>query len=269
MSREIRIESASNKQIKWLKSLSKRKNRWKEEKFMIEGIRSLEQLLENGYTVDTVIYSNSLKENDRGMGLVGLARDEGYRLIQTTDDIFKSISDTEEPQWIMAVADFKFDTIKPVKSKKDSFFVLLDRVQDPGNLGTIIRTAEAFGADALIITDGCVDIYNPKTVRSSMGAILQLSIVYFSEMSEVIRELKAGSVSIVSSSPGAKKNVYDADLRGDIAVVIGNEGAGISDEVLESSDIKLKIPMVGKAESLNAGVASGILMYEVLRQRIE
>jgi RNA methyltransferase, TrmH family len=264
-----RIESTSNKQFKWLKSLSKKRNRWKESLFMIEGIRSVEQSLESGFEIDCFVYSDSLKNTERGKKLLDRILLEDYRSLYVEDRLFKEISDTEEPQWIMAVVKFGFKTIEESLKESGNFFILLDRVQDPGNMGTIIRTGEAFGANGIVVTEGCVDVYNPKTVRSTMGAILDIPIIYCPSISEAIWSLKAHGIKVISSSLDTDDMLYSLDLKVDMALIVGNEGSGISEEAIGLSDEVAKIPMVGRAESLNAGVASGVFMYEVLRQRIE
>lgn len=269
MKSELKIESASNRYVKWLKSLSKKKNRWTEKLFIIEGVRSVEQSLESGCDIEYVVYSDAVKKTGRGVALLESVLSKGYKTLYIDDKLFKEISDTEEPQWIMAVVKFGFKTIEESIKKDGNFFILLDRVQDPGNMGTIIRTGEAFGANGIILTDGCVDIYNPKTVRSTMGAILDIPIIYYADISEAIGNLKSHGIKVVSSSLHTDNMLYSLDLKADMALVVGNEGAGISQTVISLSDELAKIPMIGKAESLNAGVASGVFMYEVLRQRIE
>jgi RNA methyltransferase, TrmH family len=264
-----RIESQTNRYIKWLKSLGKKKNRWSENLFIIEGIRSVEQVLDNKNEFDLIVYSDSLDKTDKGSEILSRIMSSDHKSIYISDGLFKSISDTEQPQWIMAVVKFELKTFFETLKESENFYLLLDRVQDPGNMGTIIRTAEAFGANGIIITEGCVDIYNSKTVRSSMGAIIDIPIIYYEDIKEAIADIKKHGIKIISSSLHTNSNIYSLDLKGDVAIVIGNEGTGISDYVIDSSDALAKIPMIGKAESLNAAVASGVLMYEVLRQRIE
>lgn len=269
MKRSLRIESASNKSFKWLKSLAKKKNRWKELVFTIEGVRSVEQVLESDHQIECIVHSDSIEKTERGAVLLERIQDLDCRAIHLEDKLFRELSETEEPQWIMAVVKFGFKTVVESLKSKGNFFVLLDRVQDPGNMGTIIRTGEAFGANGIIVTDGCVDVYNSKTVRSTMGAILDVPIIHCESVEEAIGILRKNGIKVVSSSLDTDKMLYDIDLKEDLALVVGNEGSGISPKVVELSDEIAKIPMVGSAESLNAGVASGVFMYEVLRQRIE
>lgn len=269
MKQNLKVESSSNTKFKWIKSLLKKKSRWKEDSFIIEGVRSVEQALDSEHEVECIVYSESVEKTDRGFKLLERVQDSNIKVICLDEKLFKEISETEEPQWIMAVVRFGFKSLEESLKTEGNFFVLLDRVQDPGNMGTIIRTGEAFGANGIIVTDGCVDVYNSKTVRSTMGALLDISLIYYEDIEEAISELKSRGIKIVSSSLNTENMLYDIDLREDMALVVGNEGSGISERVVELSDELAKIPMVGKAESLNAGVASGVFMYEVLRQRIE
>jgi TrmH family RNA methyltransferase len=140
-------------------------------------------------------------------------------------------------------------------------------VQDPGNLGTIIRTADAAGATGVILSRGTVDLFNSKVVRASMGSIFHLPIVRIKELVETLDKLKKNQLRIVAADHRASQDYHQADLSGPAAILVGNEGAGLPNEVLRLADETVKIPMPGQAESLNVGVASGIILYEALRQR--
>ena len=265
MKRNNMITSSSNKLIKDIKCLHKKKGRWNEKCFFIEGTRSIDQCMSSDGKIKYVVYSSELLGED-GLMLLKHIENQDYSTYQVTEKIFKEISDTDSPQGILAVVEFN-EYILEESLKEDNFFIVLDRVQDPGNLGTIIRTADAFGANGVIVTSGCVDVYNPKTIRSTMGSIFQIPIIHIGNISEAIDSLKDKGISVISSSLETDKYLYDIDLKSDCALVIGNEGKGISEEVIKSSDQLVKIPMSGDAESLNAAIASGVLMYEVLRQR--
>lgn len=145
--------------------------------------------------------------------------------------------------------------------KETDFIVVLDRIQDPGNMGTIIRTADAAGAQSIILLKGCVDIYNPKVIRSTMGSIFDMNIVNC--VDEDLDIIKNKGFNIVSSYLNTNNYYNSVDYGEKVALIIGNEGNGIKDEIIDKSDILVKIPIYGKAESLNAAMASGILMYEI------
>lgn len=259
------ITSSSNKLIKEIKMLQKRKERWSKKCFFIEGTRAVEQCIKSDAGIKHIVYSRELlgDEMDKVLSLID---EVSYETYEISDKLFKEISDTDNPQGILAVVNFDEFTLDDIL-KENNFIIVLDRVQDPGNLGTIIRTADAFGANGIIVTNGCVDVYNPKTIRSTMGSIFQIPIVHMGETKEALESLKQENISIISSSLNTDKYSYDIDFKTSCAIVIGNEAKGISEEVLSLSDQLVKIPMVGEAESLNAAIASGVLMYEVLRQR--
>lgn len=259
------ITSGTNKLIKDIKLLHKKKGRWKEKCFFIEGIRSIEQCMSSRGEIKHIVYSSDLLGED-GIDLLKDIEDKDYNIYEVTEKLFKEISDTDTPQGLLAVVEFKEYKLEDCFKEKN-FFIILDRVQDPGNLGTIIRTADAFGANGVIVTSGCVDVYNPKTIRSTMGSIFQIPIIHIDDILESISRLKDENISVISSSLATEKYLYDIDFKSDCALVIGNEAKGISEYVVEASDQLVKIPMSGDAESLNAAIASGVLMYEVLRQR--
>lgn len=260
------ITSSSNKIIKNIKLLHKKKDRWKARRFFIEGIRSVEQCIKAGSKIVHIVYSAELLNQD-GDSFLSDIENENYDIYKVPEKIFKGLSDTDNPQGILAVVEFNECLLEDV-FKEENFFIILDRVKDPGNLGTIIRTADAFGANGVIVTSGCVDVYNPKTIRSTMGSIFQIPIVHMDDIIEVIDILKSKDINIISSSLDTDKYSYDIDFKSDCALVVGNEAKGISKGVIDASDELVKIPMTGRAESLNAAIASGVLMYEVLRQRV-
>lgn len=260
------ITSPSNKIIKDIKLLHKKKDRWKKKRFFIEGTRSVEQCIKSKGKIEYIVYSKELLSED-GEEFLADIKNEDYDFYEVPDKIFKSLSDTDNPQGILAVVGFNEYVLRDV-FKENNFLLILDKVQDPGNLGTIIRTADAFGANGVIVTSGCVDVYNPKTIRSTMGSIFQIPIVHIDDIMEAIDILKGKNINIISSSLDTDKYSYDIDFKSDCALVVGNEAKGISSQVIDASDKLVKIPMSGKAESLNAAIASGVLMYEVLRQRV-
>jgi TrmH family RNA methyltransferase len=145
--------------------------------------------------------------------------------------------------------------------------IILENIQDPGNLGTIIRTADAVGANGIIISKGSVDVYNPKVVRATMGSIFRVPIISESNLVEDINTLRDNNIEVLASHLQGSSNIYDCDLTKGVAILIGNEGNGLSEGITGLANRNIKIPMIGKSESLNAGVAASIMVYEVLRQR--
>jgi len=263
----ITITSSSNPTIKMIKSLYRKKDRWDKKLFVIEGVKIVDECINSGYPIEFIVYSEQLFNVDRGEKLFNKISSLP-NVICVPDKLFNEISDLETPQGILAVIPFKIHELEEIEVDKKPFIILLDRVQDPGNLGTIIRTADAFGIDGIVVTEGCVDVYNPKVVRATMGSILRLPIYHHSKAEDIIRELKEKGAVVYSTSLEGKEFIQNVDFSQFSLLIIGNESKGVSSSLESYADKLIKIPMVGKAESLNAAVASSIIMYEVLRQRL-
>ncbi|MDF2522545.1 MAG: methyltransferase, TrmH family, group 3 [Clostridiales bacterium] len=260
------ITSSQNPVIKEIKSLKIRKNREEKQLFFIEGIRFVEEALKEGVAIETILFSDRLYETRGGEDIISQIREGDYETYHLPDKLFQEISDTENPQGIIAVVKMKQYKLEEIIDEGD-FFLILDSLQDPGNMGTIIRTADAAGVTGIIISRGCVDIYNPKVLRSTMGSIFHIPFCFSESLPEAIRQLKEQGIKVFAAHLDGKLNYFDADMKCGTAIIIGNEANGISQETAEQSDSFVKIPMPGRSESLNASVAASLLMYEVVRQR--
>lgn len=249
--------SPTNDKIKYIKKLSKRSFREKENSFIIEGKRSVCDAIENGAEISYIIVREGILPEFPS----------NIPVFSTDSKTFLDITDTESPQDMLAVAKAKSSSLSEILKNEPSLIIYLDRVQDPGNLGTIIRTADARGDAAVILSEETVDLFNSKTVRSTMSSIFNLLIAKDVNTKEAFPLLKEKGYRIVAGAlTEDAKDLYSSDLSGKTVIVVGNEGNGVSPFVLENSDIKCIIPMNGKAESLNAAVSAGIMMYEHLRQ---
>ena len=263
----IEITSTKNPLIKEIKTLYKKKGRQKTGLFIIEGIKIIKEAIDYDYDLKNIIYTDELKRTKEGEGF--LKEIESLNnLIYVPENIFKEISDTENPQGIIALAKIDYKSLDEIKNIKENLFIYLDELQDPGNMGTIIRTGDAFNIGGIIITEGCVDPYNPKVVRSTMGSIFRIPIYYAEDGVLDLRKLKEKGLRIFSTSLEASESLFHTNLKDGGIITIGNESKGVSAEVFTLSDQLIKIPMPGKAESLNAGVAASIIMYETMKQRI-
>jgi len=263
------ITSSSNSQIKHVKSLQKKKDRWEKRNFLLEGVRATEESLKSKSDIEYILITEEMLFNVKGgREIYDTIKREGYRYYHISQKLFRDIADTENPQGIIAVMKFDIKKLNEVLIDKGNFLIILDRVQDPGNMGTIIRTADALGVNGVIITEGCVDVYNPKTIRSTMGSILHMPLVYYDRVSDAIRELKERNIKIMSTDLESSEFCHKVNFTQDFALIIGNEASGISKDILSLSDNIIKIPMPGKAESFNAAIASAIIMYEATRQRL-
>ena len=253
-----KITSKDNKIVKLCEQLAQKKHRDKLALYLIEGENLVEEAVKNGAGIQTVL----VREGYSGK-LSGL-EEEAFELDAR---LFDKLAQTETSQGIIAIVN------KPQISREQFIgdaggnFVVLDRLQDPGNIGTIIRTAEGAGYKAVITVKGTGDVFSPKTIRAGAGSIFRMPILQV-EDNHALRALTDKlEKKLVVTGFHTDKYYYDTDLSKGVALVIGNEGNGVSDELMEMADITVKIPMDGHLESLNASVAAGILMYETKRKR--
>lgn len=253
----LEIESKNNNLFKEIKKLKEKKHRIKSNKYLIEGLRFVEEAIKSKVSIDSIIFTESFKEKNPDLFL---KINENIKLIQMNEALLKQLCSTENPQGIVGVINMQNKELK-----SGELVVLVDKVQDPGNMGTIIRTAHAAGAAGIVMTKGTVDIYNDKTLRSTMGSIFYIPIVEDDSLN-FVKSLKKEGYKLVVSSLQGKNNFFEENLQGKVMIAVGNEGNGVSDEVYDIADIKVKIPMPGEAESLNVAVATSIMIYEKIRQ---
>ena len=248
------IISKTNDYIKHIKSLSEKKYRDEYHEFIIEGIKLVnEAIIEKANIKKIIICEELLKE-----------KVESENVEYVSETVFRHISETQNPQGILAVVEQKTSE----KEYGKTIFAL-DNLRDPGNLGTIIRTLDSAGISSLILSKGSADLYNPKVIRSTMGAIFRINSEYTASLQEKLLNLKSDGYKVIVTSLVATNYMYDLNLKEKSVIVIGNESQGVSDEILKIADVKTKIPMIGRSESLNAGVAASILAYEVVRQNLK
>lgn len=260
----VDITSKENEKIKYTKSLLKNKKRNEEKKYVVEGYRILKQALESNSDVEYIIFSDEFLNKDNQKDFVYFLGDNNFKIYKITQKLFREITDTENPQGIIAVIKQKEYLLKEVLDNNANFILLLDRIQDPGNMGTIIRTADSAGVDAIILLKGCVDIYNSKVIRSTMGSIFNIPIIEADNENYTIEILKENKFNIISSYLNTDNYYHNVvDYGNKVVLVIGNEANGINDNIINKSDLLVKIPIYGKSESLNAAIASGILMYQI------
>lgn len=259
--RHIKITSLSSPLIK---EAIKEKKKRQQSNILIEGLHLLEMAIAAGAEVKRVFFTESFKsKNEKFLRqLSGKAPD----LIETTDDILSRLSDTETPQGIVAIASYKPFQFHELKLKTIPLIVVADGIQDPGNLGSIIRTSDAAGADAVIILQDTCDAFMPKVIRSTAGSIFNIPIVY-SNGDDLIRWLKVKQISLFVTDITASETVYEADFKRPLAFVFGNEAHGASEGIKHKATAILNIPILGRAESLNVASSAAICLYEAVRQR--
>jgi len=261
------ITSSQNPVVKEIKSLKNRKYRDEKGLFFIEGTRFVREALLENADICKIAITDKFHDNPPNKDLLDSIKHAGYEICILTERLFKEISDTENPQGILAVIRKKTYSFERVLSES-SFILFLDSLQDPGNLGTIIRTADAAGADGIILSKGCVDLYNPKVLRATMGSIFHIPVLQAADLVEAIGIVRAKGFGVYAAHLKGKVNYFDVDMKKRTAIIIGNEANGISEEISAQADMLVRIPMPGRAESLNASVAAGLLMYEVVRNRV-
>ncbi len=264
----IKITSGQNPVIKEIRALANRKYRDEKKLYFIEGIRFVEEALREKAEIDKILLSERLSCSKAGEEILAGVRAAGYNTFLLPEKLFKEISDTESPQGIMAVLKARRHDLNDIIGDINCLLIL-ESVQDPGNLGTIIRTADAGGITGIIMSKGCVDIYNPKVLRSTMGSVFRVPICISDDLAGAIDIIREKGIKVYAAHLKGKINYFEADFKGNIAVIIGNEANGISDTAAASSDMLIKIPMLGRTESLNASVAAGLLIYESVRQRMK
>ena len=258
-----KIESRDNKWVKRLNGLKIKKNRDKEGVFVAEGLRFINEVPAD-WTVEAYAVSETFAaEND-------LSRyGKKAEMLCLPDALFASVCDTENPQGILAVCKKLEWDEEAAFAKEKPFFLLAEELNDPGNLGTVIRTADACGADAVFLSKGSVDLYNPKVLRSTMGSLFHVPVFQNVDLNEISAKLKANEIPLYAAHLKGDRFPYDLNLKDSCAFIIGNEARGLSEKAADLCDQWVKIPMPGQAESLNASIAAGVLMYEVVRQRLE
>lgn len=259
------LSQRQEKNIKALKN--SKKIRQKQSRFLIEGLKSVVEAVNSAVCIDFIVLSDGFLDNNKNK-IRSLLKDlNGIKIFKTSNNVFQKLSDTVTPQGIMAIAQQKQHKLQEV-IKNNFLIVALDRVGDPGNMGTIIRTADAAGADAVLIGKGCVDIYNPKVVRTTMGSIFRVPIIQTDDLLKTLNKLKQAGGNIVTTFLDTQNLYYNIDLSTPTIIVLGQEDEGVSNNILDISDYVVKIPMPGNAESLNVSVACGILLFEAVKQRM-
>ena len=256
-----KINSIQNETIKRIKSLQKRKFREKHAEIILEGYRLIKDAWENGLKIKKVLFLSSIDGNKNS--LVEILLESGTEAIETDLAVFDHISETVASQGLLAVAEMPSKETDEIMDGLPEFIIFLDCLQDPGNLGTIIRTADAAGAGLVALSSGSVDAYNGKVIRSAAGSIFHMPVIQKVTGKKFIEDLKSRGYRTLAADINGAKPFGEMSYGKKICLVIGNEGSGIRSEILDICHESVKIPIIGRAESLNAGVAAGILMYDI------
>ncbi|HBG23067.1 MAG TPA: RNA methyltransferase [Peptococcaceae bacterium] len=254
--------------VRFARDLQKRKHRHDTKHFFIEGINFVEDALLNRAEIRYLLVSDKLCQKEKGKGVMELAQSRGVPFFCVQENALARLADTETPQGILAVCKMPVWDEEQVIQGQDALLVALDGVQDPGNLGTMIRTGAGIGVNGFFLGEGTVDLYNSKVLRSTMGTTFQVPAFHRVQLIPFIKRLKSMGFKTVAADPRAEIKHYGADFRkGPLVVIIGNESRGISPELLKAVDLRVSIPLAEGVESLNAAVAAALVLYEIFRQR--
>ena len=257
------ISSKENELIKHIKKLKDKKERDISNEYVIEGIKLIQEAIQENVNIKQIIVCDDCDKTE------SIPKDLMYEIakydcVYVTKKIFKYISEVQEPQGILAVIE-KNNKDREIDYTQD-IIVALDNVQDPGNLGTILRTVDSIGLTQILVSKGTADSYNPKVVRSTMGAIFRIKIIECEDLEKILKEVKKHKFKVVVTSLQTENSIYEINYNKKV-IVIGNEAKGVEKNIQDLADEKIKIPMLGKTESLNASVATGIVLYEYVRQK--
>ncbi|MBS4981659.1 MAG: 23S rRNA (guanosine(2251)-2'-O)-methyltransferase RlmB [Lachnospiraceae bacterium] len=257
------ITSTSNARVKELVQLQKKsKLRNEQGVFLVEGIKMYQEIPQEQLVK---VYVSETFADKHKAEISGLK--DRRKLEYLTDHVFQYVSDTKTPQGILCVVRQSSHCLEEILEAEDAHLLVLDNLQDPGNLGTIIRTAEGAGVTGVLISKESVDIYNPKVIRSTMGSIYRVPFTYVEDLKETIGKLKRHGICTYAAHLDGKNSYDKEDYTKKTAFLIGNEGNGLRKEVADLADTWIRIPMQGQVESLNAAIATSVLMFEAARQR--
>jgi len=259
------ITSTSNALYKEVKNLKQKKFRDEKDEYLIEGVRFVEEALKSKAEIKTIFFDHKLEKVKGGNELLAMVMKTDITLYEVSEHLLEGLSDTENAQGVVAVLPVRSYALNEVVSSSKRLLVL-ETIQDPGNMGTIIRTADAADFDGIVALKGCVDIYNPKVLRSTMGSIFHIPVVTNAEMEEAVYLIRENGLKSFAAHLKGEKSIYEANMSEGGVIFIGNEANGLSEELSDNADELVKIPMPGKAESLNASIASALFMYEMVRQ---
>lgn len=262
------ISSTANPIAKRIRALADRKTRKREGAFLVEGIQPVWRAAESEWEIEALILAPQLIQQPAVYEMADTLAARGVRVVEVAADLFTRLSDREGPAGVMAIVRSQTIALRQVQVKSDDVWIILHRVHNPGNLGTIMRTADATGCAGVILCGDTTDPFAPAAVKASMGALFVLPLVQEREF-DTVREWATGQgVRLMGTSGYADADHWNFTWDEPVAIVLGNEGDGLPDEILAKTDATVRIPMTGTAESLNLGVAAALLMYEAKRHKI-
>ena len=260
------IESPKNKRIKELVRLQERRIRNREQVYLLEGRRELERAIQANASIQEVLFSSKYLSKDAKEFIDDLLSQDKFKFSELSKEAFKKLSLRQNPDGVLAIVKMIENNLEDLDLADDALVVVLDSLEKPGNLGAILRTADSANLNAIFITGTGTDIYNPNVLRSSLGSFYSKPVISI-DSAKLIEYLKVNNFNIVASSPAASKNYWQQDYKDRTAIVLGSEDKGLGQDWLNAANLKVSIPMLGLADSLNVSTAAALLIYEAFRQR--
>jgi TrmH family RNA methyltransferase len=262
----MHLTSLQNPRVKQVVKLRDRRERDQSGLFIIEGFRELLRAIDAERSIETLFICPELFLGTNENSLINRILKSGAAVFTCSEGVFRKLSYRDRPDGLLAIAPQMHLALDAIKPKSPAFYVVAEAIEKPGNLGTILRSSDASGIDALIVCDRCTDIHNPNVVRASVGTLFTVPVVE-AEGKETLQWLKNNEISILAATPSASHLYTEVDMTVPIAIVVGTEQLGLSKLWMDHADIQVRIPMLGVADSLNVATATTLLLYEALRQR--
>ena len=262
----LAITSLKNDRVKNIVKLRERRHRDRQKLMLIEGYRSISRAFAAGVIATEAYFCRDFFLGENEIPLLEELEKAGAQLFEVSRPVFEKFSYRDRPEGLLIVAPYGSHSLEKIPQVENPLLVVAQSIEKPGNLGTIIRSADGTGADGLILCDRCTDLYNPNVITASTGIMFGLPIADAST-EECLQYLKQHEITILSATPHAEKNYTDVDMTGPVAIIVGAEQYGLTEEWMQESSVNVRIPMMGNADSLNVATATTLLLYEALRQR--
>ena len=260
------ITSLQNERIKYVVKLWNRRFRDDEKRTLLEGYRAITRAVQCGMKIEECFYCPAMFLGSNENALLAKLAENGAKTSETTAPVFAKLAYRDRPEGLMAIAEVREHRLESMPLVKNGLYLVAERIEKPGNLGAILRSADAAGANGIIVCDKCTDIYNPNVITASTGTLFSVPLAE-SSSAEAATWLKKNGIRTLAATPHTDKNYTEVDMAAGIAIIVGAEQYGLSNFWLDNADLKVKIPMLGLADSLNVATATTILLYESARQR--
>jgi TrmH family RNA methyltransferase len=260
------ITSAANPAVKRVRALADRKQRRLQDAFVVEGLQPVWRAVAAGRRLELLVMAPELLANRAALDMVADREAAGVRVLRVSAELFRRLSDRDGPAGLLAVVGGHLGGLDELCVQPDSVFVVLHQLANPGNIGTIVRTADAAGAGGVILLGSTADPLSAASLKASMGSLFAVPTVAVADQQELLEWARAHELTVVAMTGSGSQSLWEADLARPVLVLLGNEGAGLPPELIAAADLRLRIPMGGTAESLNVAAAAAVVLYEFRRR---